>query len=52
MVQWLRLCTVTEGGVGSIPGWETKIPYATECGKKKKKSENITHSKISSLKIK
>ena len=37
VVQWLRLCTVTEGGVGSIPGWETKIPYATEFGKKKKK---------------
>ena len=27
-VQWLRLCTSTTGGEGSIPGWETKIPHA------------------------
>ena len=25
------------GNVGSIPGWGTKIPHATWCGKKKKK---------------
>ena len=51
MGQWLRLCTVTVGGVGLTSGWETEIPYATGCGKKKN-CENITHSKISSLKIK
>ena len=27
-VQWLRLCASTAGGVGSIPGWGTKIPHA------------------------
>ena len=26
--QWLRLCASTAGGVGSIPGWRTKIPHA------------------------
>ena len=40
MGQWLRLCTVTVGGVvggvGLTSGWETEIPYATGCGKKKK----------------
>ena len=28
VVQWLRLCTSTAGGMGSIPGWGTKIPQA------------------------
>ena len=27
-VQWLRLCTSTAGGSGSIPGWGTRIPHA------------------------
>ena len=26
MVQWLRFCTSTAGGTGSIPGLGTKIP--------------------------
>ena len=30
MVQWLRLCTSTARGVGSISGWRTKIPYAAQ----------------------
>ena len=29
VVQWLRLCTFTTGGTGSIPGGGTKIPQAT-----------------------
>ena len=29
--QWLRLCASNAGGVGSIPGWGTKIPHVTEC---------------------
>ena len=33
MVQWLRLCTFSAGGKGSIPGQGTKIPHAT-CGVK------------------
>ena len=36
-VQWLRLHASTAGGVGSIPGWETKIPHAARCRQKKKK---------------
>ena len=35
-VQWLRLHAPTAGGVGSIPGWGTKILHALWCGKKKK----------------
>ena len=35
MGQWIRLCTVTVGGVGLTSGWETEVPYATGCGKKK-----------------
>ena len=29
VVQRLRLCPSTSGGMGSIPGWVTKIPHAT-----------------------
>ena len=36
-VQWLRLCTSTAGGTGSIPGQRTKIPHAMQCNQKKKK---------------
>ena len=32
--QWLRLCTSTSGGMGSIPGWGTEILHGT--AKKKK----------------
>ena len=28
VVQWLRLQASTSGGMGSIPGWGTKIPHA------------------------
>ena len=27
-IQWLRLWASTAGGMGSIPGWETKIAHA------------------------
>ena len=36
-VQWLRLCTSTAGGTGSIPGQGTKIPHAMQCNQKKEK---------------
>ena len=36
-VQWLKLHTSHAGGTGSIPGWGTKISYAMQQGKKKKK---------------
>ena len=31
VVQWLRLCTSTAGGMGSIPGQGTKIPHTQKC---------------------
>ena len=37
MAQRLRPPTSTAGGVGSIPGQETKIPHAVQHGQKKKK---------------
>ena len=37
MVQWLGLCASSAGGMGSIPGWGTKIPHATWHGQKTKK---------------
>ena len=37
MVQWLRLCASTVGGMGLIPGWGTKIPRAVQRGQKKSK---------------
>ena len=37
LVQWLRLRTSNAGGVGSIPGWGTKIPHAAWQKKKEKK---------------
>ena len=29
-VQWLRFGASTAGGMGSIPGWGTKIPHAPQ----------------------
>ena len=37
VVQWLRLCTFTAKGPGSIPGQGTKIPQAVWSSQKKKK---------------
>ena len=28
MVQWLGCCAFTAEGMGSIPGWGTKVPQA------------------------
>ena len=36
MVQWLGLCASPAGGTGSIPGWDIKIPQATQCSQKQK----------------
>ena len=36
-VQWLRLGASNAGGMGSIPGWGTKIPHAVSWPKKKVK---------------
>ena len=35
VVQWLKLCTSNAEGVGSIPGWGTKIPQRGLAEKKK-----------------
>ena len=35
VVQWLRLCASTAGGVGSIPGRGTKTPHDAGSGQKK-----------------
>ena len=43
VVQWLRLHAFIAEGVGSIPGWGTKIPEATWCGQKKG-NEILTHA--------
>ena len=39
VVQWLRLCTSSSGGMGSIPGWTAKILNAKQHSQKKKKRE-------------
>ena len=38
LIQWLRLIP-NAGGMGSIPGQGTKIPYAHGTAKKKKREE-------------
>ena len=39
-VQWLRMPS-SAGGVGSIPGWGTKLQHANEAKKKKKEKRLI-----------
>ena len=34
-VQWLRLYTPNAQGMGSIPGWGTRVPHAAWCGQKR-----------------
>ena len=40
-VHWLIVCASTAEGVGSIPGWGTKILHAVWCGRKKKVCANV-----------
>ena len=42
MVQWLRLRFSTEGGIGSILGWGTKIPTCHRAQLKKETSSKDT----------
>ena len=49
VVQWLRLHTSTAGGVGSIPGWGTKIPHAMGRSQKKKKKKEFTDKLLESI---
>ena len=39
IVQWLRLWAATAGGMGSIPGQETKILHAVRHGQKNVKNK-------------
>ena len=41
VVQWLRLQASTAGGVGSIPGQETKIPHAAQSSQKQNKQKPV-----------
>ena len=41
MVYWLRLCTSSAGGEGSVSGWGKKIPHAMQYGKKKNNLKNV-----------
>ena len=41
VVQWLRICASTAGGMGSIPGWGTKIPHAAQSSQKQTKKKII-----------
>ena len=45
-VQWLRLQTPIAGGAGSIPARGTKIPQATQCSQKKKKSVQLSFQEL------
>ena len=40
MIQWLGLHAFNAKGAGSISGQGTKIPQATQCGKKRKERES------------
>ena len=41
VVQWLRLCTSTAGGMGLIPGRGTEMLHAAWRGQKKSKKSKI-----------
>ena len=45
VVQWLGLCAFITEGLGSVPGWGTKILQAVQCGQKKKKVKRGRRSK-------
>ena len=38
MAQWLSFCAFTVAGTGSILGWGTKNPHASQCSQEKKKT--------------
>ena len=37
VVEWLRLCTPTARGTGSISGWGTKVPQVMRCSQKRER---------------
>ena len=50
MVQWLSLCASYTRDMGSMPGWETKIPFSIGCGKKKKRERKKLYSYMTTKK--
>ena len=48
MVRWLGHCAYTAGGVGSIPGWGTRILHATRHGPPPKKNDEGMNKDASS----
>ena len=40
MVQWLKLCPFSAVGLGTILGWGTKIPQASQHGQERNKQKN------------
>ena len=46
-VQWLGLCASTAGGMGSIPGWGTKIPHAMQTNNNNNNKSNVLLTKYS-----
>ena len=44
VVQWLGFCAFTTEGLGSIPGWGTKIPQTAWCGQERKKVDCVWHT--------
>ena len=51
MIQWLGLLTVTVEGLGSIPGWGTKISQAMPMQQKKKKEKKNKHERSASVNL-
>ena len=41
VVQWLRLCASSAGGMGSIPGWGTRVPTGSVAQLRKKEKNNV-----------
>ena len=48
-VEWLRLCASTAGGVGLIPGQDTKIPHAVYSATPQKNEMQRTIAKMLKL---
>ena len=52
VVQWLGLSALTARGPGSISGWGTKIPQATQHGQKKKRGRGGGRIKSAGKRVK
>ena len=47
VTEWLGLRACTAGGMGSTPGWGTKIPHGTWCAPSKQTSQQKPNYGIS-----